>query len=160
MSGWLWGLLLQAVSWWLAHDCSCGGRELQARVPSVFKTSQPLRGPLVPLPLWHTRLLSWSPWQALELNIHMALWRGFFWKADSFKEKIVPTSPPRLLSPLPLPPPLSSSWFAGLILCSAGPVCAGKAVKMSANQSFREKQWALEGHYPVTKHTPFMECWY
>lgn len=57
------------------------------------------------------------------------------------------------------PPPDSSLWLAGPSLCSHA-LDAGKAVKMSTNQSFREKRWAWEGRHPVTKHTPFMECWY
>jgi hypothetical protein len=74
----------------------------------------------------------------------------------------------KMVSAAPAPGSLSGHPFPTsslqLEVCrperAAWPVRAGKAVKMSTNQSSREKRWALEGHYPVTKHTPFMECWY
>lgn len=91
----------------------------------------------------------------------MAYCWSLFREMDFFKRKLPPFPQSWVLCRDVLsPPPPSVAWFAGLMLCSPGPVYAGKAVKMSTHQSSVEKQWALEGHYPVTKHTPFMECWY
>lgn len=105
------------------------------------------RGPRSQIYIWHRGtafcFFFFERWISLRENCLYSPSPGFclFW--DVFSH--------------PLP---QACGLQALMLCSPGSVCAGKAVKMNTNQSFPEKQWALEGHYPVTKHTPFMECWY
>lgn len=137
------------------------GREsVTGRIPFCFQDELTLKWFLPSAPCRQTRwlpqpLLS-RPWRGT--RTWLCGWVILERRVPSKKQNRPP--PPRHpLSRHPLPPTDSCLWHAGLVLCSSGPVCAGKAVKMSTNQSFGEKQWALEGRYPVTKHTPFMECW-
>ena len=162
MSGWLGALILQAGSSLICWEPLIRERELQARLPFCFQDQLTLKW-LLQSPFYsHFFFLPSLSVQALESNTHMVLWLGCLWKADSLKKKNDPptASPNQPSFEAFFPPPDSRLWACrpeSLLLC---PGCAGKAVKMSDNQSFREKRWAWEGRRPVTKHTPFMECWY
>lgn len=129
----------------LLGTADCRKSALQARI-SCFQDKLTLKWPLQFSRPWKRTHIWFCGWVVL---------KGGFLK----KKKLTPYPRPSLIRGVPFPPQDSSLQLAGLVLCSPGPGCAGKAVKMSTNQSFREKQWALEGRCPVTKHTPFMECW-
>lgn len=137
MSGWLWGLILQAGSSLICWEPLVWERErereLEARIPFCFQDKLTLKWLLQFHFCRHSCFpgLS-SPGPEIEYTYGF-VWLGRFWKADSLRKKNnwhLPLQPTLVLGIL-FPPPDTSVWLAGLILCSTGPVCAGKAVKMA-----------------------------
>lgn len=118
----------------------------------VLKISCPEQGPFacISTHIYFSGLFFRGP---LESSIHMVWWWSLFERWIPLRENCLHSLSLGSLLRRSWPSP-SGPWLAGLKLCSPGPVRARKAVKMSSDQSFPEKQWALEGHYPVTKHTP------
>lgn len=163
MSGWLGALILQAGSSLICWEPLIRERELQARLPFCFQDQLTLKW-LLQSPFYSHFFFSpqpFCPGPGIEYTYGFVV--GLFLEGRFLKKK--KNDPPTASPNQPsfeafFPPPDSRLWACrpeSLLLC---PGCAGKAVKMSDNQSFRERRWAWEGRRPVTKHTPFMECWY